>query len=395
MSTSRAPLGVVGEVVWTVPPLDAAAATELFRERTGLNEDNRDAIAAICAAVDRLPLGIELAAAAARRLPLDRIADALAPMPDLAETTASARQRSLDAAVARSFQLLDRYAQELLRRLAVFEGGWTLEAAEVVAAGDGLDRSTIPADLSRLVAASLVTFDPASRRYAMLDTIHAFARARRRRPDRLIAHINGTWCGPSTWPQATDPSLSARTRPRRAAAAAGLPKSSDGAALGARLGSPRRGASLGLWPRELWAVTDSGAEGISYLRRVLANPGPPTVERVELTVARSGMPRRWAIRTATRRKPPSRLRWRENFKILGPCAEGRSRTASSGRGPRGRRRPQRPARAVTPSTSSPSARHMTWPHCSPKLSGGRCQCHHWGYVSRAGSRCATPTTRRP
>ena len=136
-------------------------------------------MASICAAVDGLPLGIELAAARTRDLPLDRIVDGLAARPTAPrETGCAGRHRSLDAAIGWSYELLSPAAQRLFRRLAVFEGGWTLDAAEAVCARDDLDRSDVSARLADLAAASLVRFQPDTGRYAMLETVHAFARAR-------------------------------------------------------------------------------------------------------------------------------------------------------------------------------------------------------------------------
>jgi tetratricopeptide (TPR) repeat protein len=283
------PLGVAGEATWTVPPLDTDAATKLFLDRAaaaGVRIDDDAPVAAICAAVDRLPLGIELAAAAARSLPLTRVADGLRAHRGATGTTATGRHRSLEAAVAWSHQLLAPAEQVLLRRLAVFEGGGTLDAAEAVCAGDGLDAPSVPPALMGLEAASLVAFDRRAGRYSMLETIHDFARARladsREVDARRQAHL--TWCL----------ELAADAAPRlRRAGAADLVRQLEieypnlRAALRWALDDDRRVAAAATLAHDLydfWLVTEAGYEAISFLRQVLSHPAPPTAERVELMV---------------------------------------------------------------------------------------------------------------
>jgi predicted ATPase/DNA-binding SARP family transcriptional activator len=194
--TSRARLDVSGECVWAVPPLpvpsvgpveslsdlDAHAATLLFLVRAAAHAEIDDspeaarAVASICAAVDGLPLGIELAAALTRDLPLDRLVEGLTARDGgAARDRAAARHRSLGGAVGWSYEMLDPVTQRLFRRLAVFEGGWTLDAAEELWIADDGDMSAVPARVGELASSSLVTFDPASRRYSMLETIRVFA----------------------------------------------------------------------------------------------------------------------------------------------------------------------------------------------------------------------------
>jgi predicted ATPase/DNA-binding SARP family transcriptional activator len=200
LATSRVRLGVTGERVWVVPPLavpdpdqveklgdlEGWAATRLFLDRAatggGVIDDQIDsvrAVARICLAVDGLPLGVELAAARTRELPLDHIgAGLVSGTGGAVPAKAAHRHRSLDAAIGWSYQLLAPGAQRVLWRLAVFEGGWTLDAAEVVCASDNVDAAAVPGMLAGLVAASLVTFEPTAERYGMLETVRDFARAR-------------------------------------------------------------------------------------------------------------------------------------------------------------------------------------------------------------------------
>ena len=137
-------------------------------------------VAEICQLLDDLPLGIELAAARVALLPPTVIRDRLAarlPLPGSGPRDAPARQRTLEAAVAWSHDLLPADRQELLHRLGVFEGGFDLEQVDAVVGpsktgGDHLDGLLELADQSLIVAAPT----PAARaRFRMLRTIQSFA----------------------------------------------------------------------------------------------------------------------------------------------------------------------------------------------------------------------------
>lgn len=161
--TSRALLGIYGERAYTVPPLglpaqadgltalpvSALATSEsvrLFVERAqaarpdfALTDSNAAAVAAICQRLDGLPLAIELAAARSRLLPPDALLARLArrlPLLTGGPRDQPARLQTMAAAIAWSHGLLDGEEQALFRRLAVFAGGFTLEAVEYVG-GDG------------------------------------------------------------------------------------------------------------------------------------------------------------------------------------------------------------------------------------------------------------------
>ncbi|MEV6109119.1 BTAD domain-containing putative transcriptional regulator [Streptomyces sp. NPDC051940] len=185
LATSREPLGVPGELVRPVEPLQPPYAQRLFAERAravrpdfdpaGRAED-REAIAEICRRLDGLPLAIELAAARLRMLSPRQIADRLDDRFRLLTSgsrTVLPRQQTLRAVVDWSWDLLDDRERALLRRLSVFAGGWTLEAAEAVC-GDGpevLDLLGALVDKSLLVADT----DGPEVRYRMLETIHEYA----------------------------------------------------------------------------------------------------------------------------------------------------------------------------------------------------------------------------
>jgi non-specific serine/threonine protein kinase len=205
LATSREALGVSGETVCRVPslslpealasvPADAlidAEATQLFIERASAvdpafkpNPDNADTIARICRRLDGIPLAIELAAARVVVLSPAQIEARLQDRFRLltgGARTAVARQRTLEATVDWSYQLLSDVERQLLSRLSVFPAAWTLEAAEHVCGGDGINENEVLDLLSRLVSKSLVVVDgefAGERRYRFLETVRQYARER-------------------------------------------------------------------------------------------------------------------------------------------------------------------------------------------------------------------------
>jgi predicted ATPase/DNA-binding CsgD family transcriptional regulator len=186
--TSREPLGVPGEVTWRVPPLGAEAAGQLFVERARLvrpgfepDEDEQEVIRELCVRLDGLPLAIELAASRVRMMSPARIAESLDDGFRLlagSNRSASPRQRTLEASVAWSYDLLAEHERALLRRLSVF-AGCTSRAAQTVGALGGVDHNADLDLLSHLVDKSLMQVDDAEdTRYRMLETVRDFARAR-------------------------------------------------------------------------------------------------------------------------------------------------------------------------------------------------------------------------
>ena len=201
LATSRTPLGVAGETEWRVPSLSLPSqeparemiealgqsdAVRLFVERArkarpnfAVNNENVPAVAEICHALDGLPLAIELAAARVRMLSVDQIATGLGDRFHLltrGARTALPRHQTLRACVDWSHDLLSDQERILLRRLAVFSGGFTLDAVEGVCSGDGLERIAILDLLSSLVDRSLVVAEergPAVR-YRLLETIRQY-----------------------------------------------------------------------------------------------------------------------------------------------------------------------------------------------------------------------------
>ncbi|HRW39715.1 MAG TPA: AAA family ATPase, partial [Aquihabitans sp.] len=204
VATSRQPLNLPGEVTWRVPSLGAPGpddaadldsldqydSVRLFVDRAvrarpnfAVTNENAASVAGICSRLDGIPLAIELAAARVRSLPVERIAEGLDDRFRLlrgGSATLLPRQQTLLASVEWSHQLLDEQERTLLRRLALFCGGFTLDAAEAVAAFEPLDPYAVLDHLTNLVDRSLVLLDDegAEPRYRMLETIKQFSLAR-------------------------------------------------------------------------------------------------------------------------------------------------------------------------------------------------------------------------
>jgi predicted ATPase/class 3 adenylate cyclase len=165
LASSREPLHVRGEAIYPLAPLaipdpyvsfkrqalEQFAAARLFIERAvaaqpafQVSDENAMAVAGICQRLDGIPLALELAAARVRALSVEQISARLSDRFRLltgGDRTALPRQQTLRALIDWSYDLLAEPERILLRRLAVFAGGFTLEAAETVGAGDEVDRS--------------------------------------------------------------------------------------------------------------------------------------------------------------------------------------------------------------------------------------------------------------
>lgn len=203
VATSREALAIGMESTYPVTPLavpgsesetgEAVLATEagrLFADRADavrpgftVDDDNATYIAAICRRLDGLPLAIELAAAQVAVLTPAEIAAALADRFRIltgGSRTSLPRQRTLEASVQWSHDLLDATEQTLFRRLAAFGGSFDLEAAEAVCVDGELAAEAVLPTLRALVAKSLVVAEPAGAqmRYRLLETMDAFARER-------------------------------------------------------------------------------------------------------------------------------------------------------------------------------------------------------------------------
>jgi len=191
--------------VWRVPSLPVPAQSEslaadalrqcdavrLFADRAAvvtpafsITDGNAATVADICRRLDGIPLAIELAAARLNVLSVDQISARLNDRFRLltgGSRTGVARQRTLEATVDWSYDLLSKTERRLLCRLSVFAGGWTLEAAEQVCSGIGGRKETMLDLLSHLVDKSLVIADDdggGGRRYRLLETVRQYGRER-------------------------------------------------------------------------------------------------------------------------------------------------------------------------------------------------------------------------
>ncbi|HEX8870236.1 MAG TPA: BTAD domain-containing putative transcriptional regulator [Lentzea sp.] len=196
LATSQRPLLVEGEEVRHVGALPPAAAAMLFCDRSGA-EPSAD-VDAICAAVDHLPLGVELAAGLTRTLSVPQLARRLDDrLKLLVGGLRGSRQRhsSLRAALDWSHELLDDVHQAVLRRAGVFLGGWTLEAAEEVLAFDGLDVADIAATLTELADRNLISVSEGPR-FRMLETVRHYAldKLRDSAEAELVRTRHLVWC---------------------------------------------------------------------------------------------------------------------------------------------------------------------------------------------------------
>ena len=202
LASSREVLRVTGESVYQVPALSAPAPTKklalkalthhdavrLFIDRATaaqpafrVNQRSAAAMVEICHRLDGIPLAIELAAARTRALSAEAIATRLHDRFRLlggADRTHLPRQQTLRALIDWSYDLLTEQERALFRRLAVFAGGWALEAAEAVGAGGDIDQSDVLDLLMRLVEKSLVVMEAEGGRYRLLETVRQYAQER-------------------------------------------------------------------------------------------------------------------------------------------------------------------------------------------------------------------------
>jgi len=200
LASSREHLKINGEAAYHVPALAVPGAREavtceslaryeavrLFVDRAlavqpsfRVSDENCASIAEICRRLDGIALAIELAAARVESLPVDQIATRLDNCFRLltqGDTTALPRQQTLRASIDWSYDLLAIPERELFRRLAVFAGGWTLEAAEAVCTGGDVDAADVMDLLGRLVGKSLAFKDAEGDRYRLLETVRQYAR---------------------------------------------------------------------------------------------------------------------------------------------------------------------------------------------------------------------------
>jgi len=204
LATSREMLGVAGEQAFYVPSLtlpetqvslsvDVALQSEaikLFVERSKavapkfiLTEENVSAVVQVCRQLDGIPLAIELATARLKLMPVQQIADHIDDAFRLLTggiRTAMPRHQTLQALMDWSYNLLTGSEKTLFRRLAVFAGGWTMEAAERVGVGEDIEASDVFDLLAHLVDKSLMQVEELGNvaRYRFLETVRQYAMAK-------------------------------------------------------------------------------------------------------------------------------------------------------------------------------------------------------------------------
>jgi predicted ATPase/DNA-binding SARP family transcriptional activator/DNA-binding CsgD family transcriptional regulator len=205
LATSRERLNAAGEIGWVVPPLtvpeargileprslEAYESVRLFAQRARqrdpffeLGVANADAVARVCRRLEGIPLAVELAAARIGVLSARQISERLEDSLDVlsaGERSASPRHRSLRATLEWSHELLTEPERSLFGRLSVFAGGWTLEAAEAVCSGEGIEEDEVLDLLSELVERSLVVAEVETEgvvRFRLLEPVHQYARER-------------------------------------------------------------------------------------------------------------------------------------------------------------------------------------------------------------------------
>jgi predicted ATPase/DNA-binding SARP family transcriptional activator len=186
LATSREPLGITGEALWPVEPLALADAVQLLADRAAVVRKDfvadTETVERVCRALDGMPLAIELAAARLRTMSVDQLADRLDDRFRLltgGSRTALPRHRTLRAMVDWSWELLSDAERMVLRRLSVFAGGASLEAAERVCAGDLVAEYEVLELLTSLTEKSLlVASAEGAPRYRMLGTIKEYGAQR-------------------------------------------------------------------------------------------------------------------------------------------------------------------------------------------------------------------------
>lgn len=185
LATSREPLALSAELVFRLPSMDAAAASELFVKRArsvdptlSFDPQRLTIVATICKELDGIPLAIELAASRLSTLGFEELSRRLrSGIPLTGSRDLPPRHQTMTATIAWSYALLSTEDQLLFQRLSVFAGGFVLEAAEEVCASEALPVGAIADGASHLVEKSLLNLERAgtTARYKFLDSIRGYA----------------------------------------------------------------------------------------------------------------------------------------------------------------------------------------------------------------------------
>jgi predicted ATPase/class 3 adenylate cyclase/DNA-binding CsgD family transcriptional regulator len=283
LTTSREPLGLPGEMVWRVPPLNDDEAVRLFADRAvqvrpefAVDDTNEVSVRTVCRRIDGIPLAIELAAAWVRALSPAQIAAGLDQRFRLlvgAPRGVIHRQHTLAASVDWSHDLLDEVDKALFRRLGVFTGDFSLDAVRMICAGEGLDEDEVLEALGRLVDKSLVLVGDhgGEARYRLLETVRQYAYDRLQVAGETAATRDRHLDCFLALAEEAEPQLE---RADQDAWLARLETEHDNlrAALewGLSAADPERGRRLAAALPQLWYLHGHSNEGINFLRRAIA-----------------------------------------------------------------------------------------------------------------------------
>jgi predicted ATPase/DNA-binding CsgD family transcriptional regulator len=305
LATSREALHIPGERAWRVPSLAIPdprsivrpdelvrySAAQLFVERAqavqsnfGVTPRSAPVLVAICARLEGLPLAIELAAAWVRALGVEQILERLDDAFELlvgGSRLAPSRQQTMRATLDWSYGLLAPPEQIVFGRLAVFVGGWSLEAAEEVCSDGGVAPQDVLGLLTRLVDASLIHVDERDgrARYRLLEPVRQYAH------ERVVAsgELDAVRLLHATYFQSLAEQLEIDANvggPRRQAAHAALELERDNLRAALRWcldqGEAQMGFRLGRAHWNLWVVQGAFSEGRAWLTQLIALPDGAT-----------------------------------------------------------------------------------------------------------------------
>jgi len=280
--TSREPLRLAGETVWTVPTLSPGDAAALFVERArqacpGFGSDPADvsAVGTVCARLDGLPLALELAAAWLRTLTAAELVAELDHQFALlvrGPRAVVARHETLLASMNWSHDMLSGAEQAVFRRLAVFAGSFTLDAARAVCALRGTATEGVLEAVSRLVDKSLLVADSGGggrMRYRQLETVRAYAR------DRLAEAVETTAARDRHLDyylglvESAAAQLDGDADQWRLQLEAEHDNLREALEWGLAVEDPERGRRLAAGLPWLWQLHGHGREGFAYLQRAI------------------------------------------------------------------------------------------------------------------------------
>jgi predicted ATPase/class 3 adenylate cyclase/DNA-binding CsgD family transcriptional regulator len=300
LATSREPIGMSGEVIWRVSSLSITdEAVELFTDRARLvrpefviTDENAATVAEICQRLDGMPLAIELAAARVRALSVTDILTSLHDRFRLltgGARSAVRRQQTLRASVDWSHALLTDVERVIFRRLAVFRGGFHLDAAEVIVADDYVQPHQVLDELTLLVDKSLVIAENTSgpTRYRLLETVRQYALEKlgdagesdavRLRHRDCYTHLAAL----------VDQSISAGHREHVERADIEIDNLRAAFTWSCDTGDGEGALRLACALQRLWWTTGRVQEALSWISAVLSDPSQPPADVTPTTYARA------------------------------------------------------------------------------------------------------------